>query len=695
MRTLRSKNDRGYLWTLANGKCQICGKPLIPQKWHADHKIPYKVSKQTRVDLMQATHPECNLKKGDKMPVQNFTPRKHQIDLIKKLQEIIDDYKKTGFLNQKQLVEEIFPGGGKSIHPLIAGRMLIDAGIIDKICWVVPRTSLKIQGAQECLKPEVQNIYPHGLELREVENANDEDPTRGTDGFIITYQGLVSARGNNPERENNNYREFRKKRYMLFLDEVHHVTPDPPALGGDQKGYTYYQAVKQLYEQAEFVICSSGTLFRNNEQKVAFIEYKKETIDGKEMEVPKRDIVYTYEDSLKEKANIRLFYNTGETNYIAYKKNGKSHKKYKIENGDDRRVALSTEYGRSLLDAGVKAWEDYSLRVNQRSKLIIIGKDQDACREYQSILAKSGHTCCLAISDEKKEAHEAIKRFRHNPNSRILVTCQMAYEGLDCKQATHVIVLTDIRSLPWLIQMLTRVMRADTHEEALPYDRQYAMCFCPDDPDMIDAISKLRGCPDGSVESKDELDLLLSQLYIGDDEKPDPPEKPIFSECESEMGGMSQIDPEGETLPADTRIKVEQYKLKLNLTAPESEIYKILQTTGMLHFLNDVAQTPATPSEHIGMTVREQEAEIRKKIQDKANWLDHKFGYEFGEWNKKVHNRFRHKNRKDMCISELNKCYDWMMSEAKKLLEEMRKQRLQTSVSKDPAGNYNPTLHSK
>ena len=402
--------------------------------------------------------------------------------------------------------------------------------------------------------------------------------------------------------------------------------------------------------------------------------------------------MYTYEDSLQEKANIRLYYNTGDTNYVSYTKNGRKIKKYKIENGDDRRVALSTEYGRSLFDAGVKAWEDYSLRVDSRSKLIIIGKDQNACREYQSLLSKAGHKCCLAISDEKN-AHDEIRKFRHDPKSKILVTCQMAYEGLDCKQATHVIVLTDIRSIPWLIQMLTRVLRADYHQEAQSYEKQYGMCFCPDDPDMMDAISKLQGRLDGSVDCiDDELELLLSELDIIKNNNNES-QMPIFEECESEMGGMSQINPEGETLPSDTRIKVEQYKLKHNLPIPESEIYKMLKITGTLHHLNDVVQIPTPPPERVGLTIREQEKKLRKEIQSKASRLDYKFGYRFGEWNKKVLNKFRYKKRKDMSVDELNQCLKWMIEEAKKILLEKKKQKMRENAIEDPIANYNSEIH--
>ncbi len=37
------------------------------------------------------------------------------------------------------ILAAVTPGGGKSLLPLIAAARLIEAGRIERICWVVPR----------------------------------------------------------------------------------------------------------------------------------------------------------------------------------------------------------------------------------------------------------------------------------------------------------------------------------------------------------------------------------------------------------------------------------------------------------------------------------------------------------------------------------------------------------------------------
>src|SRR5262245_11313806 len=62
--------------------------------------------------------------------------------------------------------------------------------------------------------------------------------------------------------------------------------------------------------------------------------------------------------------------------------------------------------------------------------------------------------------------------------------------GLDVPALTHVACLTHIRSFPWLMQMLGRVMRYD--RAAGRWDRQHAFAFVPDDPLMQQAIEYVR-----------------------------------------------------------------------------------------------------------------------------------------------------------------------------------------------------------
>lgn len=65
-RCLTSKRLRAALYAAAEGKCQSCGVSL-PNDWHADHVIPWSVSKRTNVHEMQALCPSCNSKKSDQM----------------------------------------------------------------------------------------------------------------------------------------------------------------------------------------------------------------------------------------------------------------------------------------------------------------------------------------------------------------------------------------------------------------------------------------------------------------------------------------------------------------------------------------------------------------------------------------------------------------------------------------------------
>jgi hypothetical protein len=56
----------------------------------------------------------------------------------------------------------------------------------------------------------------------------------------------------------------------------------------------------------------------------------------------------------------------------------------------------------------------------------------------------------------------------------------MAYEGLDAPEVAVVAALTQIRSRPWLEQMVARATRVDPN--AGPYAAQRALVFHPDDP---------------------------------------------------------------------------------------------------------------------------------------------------------------------------------------------------------------------
>ena len=152
---------------------------------------------------------------------------------------------------------DVTPGGGKSLLPILALKRLKEAGLVDKLCWIVPRSSLQTQGAEDFLDPAFREALGHDLLINEATNA--ADPSRGTNGFATTYQAISQ------DSSGINAAEFQCARYLLVLDEVHHV----------RDGGTTHKALIPLHDRAAFVIYMTGTLARHDQKKIAFLNYKE------------------------------------------------------------------------------------------------------------------------------------------------------------------------------------------------------------------------------------------------------------------------------------------------------------------------------------------------------------------------------------------------------------------------------------
>src|SRR3954466_13198547 len=121
----------------------------------------------------------------------------------------------------------VTPGGGKSLLPVIAGAHLIRAGVVERICWVVPRDSLRLQAEEAFADPHWRMALNHGLSVRAADN--EPDPSRGLAGYVTTYQAIAAA----PELH---LAEIRRHPTLLVVDEVHHLPTlteyEPPAPAG-------------------------------------------------------------------------------------------------------------------------------------------------------------------------------------------------------------------------------------------------------------------------------------------------------------------------------------------------------------------------------------------------------------------------------------------------------------------------------
>ena len=104
----------------------------------------------------------------------------------------------------------VTPGGGKSLLPVIAAARLIAAGMTERVAWVVPRDSLRLQAEEAFVDPEWREALGHRLSVRAADN--EPDPSRGLAG----YQVIAAA----PELH---LAQMRRHNALLVVDEVHHL----------------------------------------------------------------------------------------------------------------------------------------------------------------------------------------------------------------------------------------------------------------------------------------------------------------------------------------------------------------------------------------------------------------------------------------------------------------------------------------
>jgi len=171
------------------------------------------------------------------------TLRRHQREIVEVCREILEGKP------IREIILSVTPGGGKSFVPVILAENLIPAAA-GNICWVVPRNSLKYQGEEEFLNPR----WNTAKRIRAADNG--ADLSRGLAGYVTTYQAV----GADPKCH---AREFGRHRYVLFLDEFHHVAD----------GSKWHDALKPMVGAAAIVVLASGMMSRGDGEKIAFLGY--------------------------------------------------------------------------------------------------------------------------------------------------------------------------------------------------------------------------------------------------------------------------------------------------------------------------------------------------------------------------------------------------------------------------------------
>ncbi len=404
------------------------------------------------------------------------------------------------------ILAAVTPGGGKSLLPVIAAARLIEAGIIDRVCWVVPRDSLRLQAEEAFADGLWRGRLGHACSVRAAENA--ADPSRGLAGYVTTYQGLAAAPA-------LHLAEFRRARYLLVVDEMHHLPALPEVAGeiageaaaGQDEASGWSRALLPLLESARLRLLLSGTLERADGRGILWLPYRRGPRSATrevDLAAPGWAVVgYSRAQALADRAVLPVLFGAldGEASWLdeAGTPCG-PHRLFNHWPTETTRpalfTALRTGFATEMLRQAFRATR--SLRARRRrmrdlaadaparglGKLLVVAPDQIVARRYLEQLqawmppAQAG-TVRLATSSEA-DAHESLASFRRQAEPNVLVTVAMAYEGLDAPEVAVVAALTHIRSRPWLEQMVARATRVDPNGG--DYATQRALVFHPDDP---------------------------------------------------------------------------------------------------------------------------------------------------------------------------------------------------------------------
>ena len=602
-RTLRSKRLRAALWIAADGKCQICGNEL-GDDWHADHVVPWVISKRTNVHEMQALCPACNLFKGKKMIVY----RKHQAEMIAKSQEIAAAKKRF------RMLAHVACGAGKSwLPPLFLKHMPKDM----HICWVVPRLALQSQAV-------VDAKDNFGLQLRDAKN--EINPLRGCRGIVITHQSFSLS----PELWAS---EFALRKYVLIVDEPHHAK-----VTRKDELNQLSTAISICADKVFGLIYMTGTLHTSDSRLIYGVNYEHDFATGGDVPTSigfDHYIRYSRLDALQEGAivPIEFFHGDGPVKWESLS-NGKEietvlSKADKDQEGDAIWTAISTELAESLFDRGYLHWKKHG------DKLLIVCHSQQSAKKYHDALLAKGEKSFLAVT-ENEDALDHINKFKRTGRG-CLVTCAMAYEGLDDKSLSHVVALTHIRSIPWIEQMLARVWRAKPGK-----DRCYA--FVPDDPRMNRIIESIK------IEQADCKRMKIGGCGPG----PGPGDRdaiPIGSS--HSFTRRSGLDVDVEASRYNTK-QQQAYDALMSLgIAPESE--------GMRKVLDELSES-LTPKANGHITPRERESALRREIASICRSMDFETENEPGTYQKKLF-RVTKKSTKDMNEEELRKALQYVKTQ--------------------------------
>lgn len=451
MRRLFSNSQKKHLYIAAGGRCERCGEALSDD-WEAHHRTRYADGGTTEITNGMALCRACHKSIHGRTTMTNIQPRGWQKDALPKVLA----HSEGAFLL------EACPGAGKTIFSGLVAREMLDDGTVDFALIVVPTTALK--GDKEA--GFLGDWHKTGVQITTTLKTKAGPPPKGYQGAVVTYAQLPNLAG---------YIETWRSlgvRILVVFDEVHHACDEN----------TWGVAADRVGEASEFVLAMSGTPFRGDGRRIAFVQY-----DDNQVAIPHAK--YTYRRAVADRVCREVFFahDNGVADYVI-EEDRHSVRISDAESGEVGRVAAvvfhqESDFLKAVIQKADAKLDEYEAegRGYRPGGIVICrpGADDNDDRHLHQV-AKTVRRVTgespVVITHDDPEANLKIEQFRKG-ETRWLCSVRKVSEGVDIKRL-RVQVLASVPGTELLFRQLVgrvvRVIDRDNPEEATVFMARFA-----------------------------------------------------------------------------------------------------------------------------------------------------------------------------------------------------------------------------
>jgi superfamily II DNA or RNA helicase len=436
--------------------------------------------------------------------------RPHQVEIVNIARKII-----AGGWNKRLVTADVIAGGGKSKMASLFANELLNAGHVSSVLHFVPRSALRDQ--VEADYKEASEFNPGGYRL--IKSCNTA-PLCSTDevGVVASFDQLSA----NPDL----YLAWARRRPTLVIfDEVHFL--------GDEERASWARAAVALADTAKVLLAMSGTIWRHDEKPIPLLEYGPPDETGRRR--VKADITYSLSKAIGDRSikPVEFVLRDGDVTW-SFDRDEVEATLSTAERSDERAALRAflqrPETWTAVVDDAVGHWNGWKREVYP-SRMVVIAFDQMHAREIAKYLDGLGVSSALAISDNE-DAHDVVNTFRKHGRPEVLVTVGMVSVGFDASDVTHLVYLSNWRSLPNFVQAIARAMRID-YKCSVPPGYQSAFAFAPDDRRLRMLVQWMRDEQAVGIKEREERERATPERSDAQEDAP------VFTPIDGVPGAVS------------------------------------------------------------------------------------------------------------------------------------------------------------